>query len=98
MIRVSCSQVGRFSCLNPVHFGLSHIVTLVAMSLCNEKFSFSDELHCPFSHFFLSWNGELCKISLMLLFYTDVICCVAVILTNTCKFFGFLYLNYPYTS
>ncbi|NWZ53874.1 TYW1 synthase, partial [Haliaeetus albicilla] len=40
-----------------LHFGLSHIVTLVALSLRNEKFSFSDELHCPFSHFFLSWNG-----------------------------------------
>lgn len=30
----------------------SHPLTLVAMSL--SEFSFSDELHCPFSHFFFS--------------------------------------------
>lgn len=47
----------------------------------------------PFSHFFFFFhNAGLCKISLTLLFYVyaDVICCLAVILTDTGRCFGFL--------
>lgn len=47
-----CSKARRYSCLNAMHLSfLSHVLTLVAMNLCNEEF-FSGKLCHPLQSLF----------------------------------------------